>query len=113
LLKRSRSFKVEERLLEYPILAALIVFAATTTFYIMLYRRISSRCSKPHALGYEDFGADEEIIKLRSTLPGDHAELERLLEELKEIRKKAELLLDERGNSEDEGNDNERSPERN
>jgi len=98
-------------LLDPPILLVLIVFAATTIFYIMLYWRISSRCSKPHALRREDVDADEEVAKLRGALPDDYGKLKALLEELKEIRKRAELLLHEGGGSEGEGGGDKRSPE--
>jgi len=98
-------------LLDLPILLVLIVFAATTIFYIMLYWRISSRCSKPHALMREDVDADEGVAKLRCALPDDYGKLKTLLEELKEMKKRAQLLLDDEGSSEGEVNSDKKNLE--
>lgn len=97
-------------MLDYPILIALIVFAATTIFYIILYRRIVSRGPEPRAPRRHELD-EGELSKLRDILPRRDAELEMLLSELKEIRRRAELLLDEGGNPESEGGGDKGSPE--
>jgi hypothetical protein len=89
-------------LLDYPILITLIILAATTIFYILLYRRIVSRGPEPRTLEYRELD-EGELSKLRDNLPRGDAELEILLSELKEIRRRAELLLDEGGDLESEG----------
>lgn len=97
-------------MLEYSILIILIVFATTTMFYIILYWRTTSRGLKLHALKH-DIDMDEEIAKLREALPGKESKLEALLAELKKIRRRAELLLDEGRGSEGEGGGDKGGPE--
>jgi len=97
-------------LLDYPILLVLTIFAATTIFYIILYRRIISKTSKHYIPEYHEIERNE-LSRLRNIIPRGGPELEKLLSELKEIRRKAELLLDEGGGSEGERSGDKRGPE--
>ena len=91
-------------MMEYYILIIVLAFAATTTIYAILYRWIFSEISEPYSLKrINEAHADQEIAKLRQALSMEKLEPRRLLEELKEIRRRAEEILDEeRGNSESE-----------
>ena len=98
-------------MLDYPIMLVLTIFAATTLFYIILYRRIISKASKHYLTEYNEV-KESEFSRLRNIIPRGGSELEKLLSELKEIRRKAELLLDEGGGSEGERGGDKRGSER-
>ena len=97
-------------MLDYPIMLVLIILAATTIFYIILYWRIISKASKHYIPEYHEV-KESEFLRLRNIIPRGGSELEKLLSELKEIRRRAELLLDEGGGSEGERGGDKRGPE--
>jgi hypothetical protein len=97
-------------LLDYPILLVLTIFIATTIFYIILYRRVVSRAPRQRVPEPYEVG-EVEVSRLRDVIPRGGSELEKLLSELKEIRRRAELLLDEGGGFEGEGGGDKRGPE--
>lgn len=98
-----------ENLLEYAIIIS-IIFAATTILYLVLYRKISSKLPEPRALSHEQSNANEEFAKLGGILPNDHVELNKLLEELRQIKKRAEILLNEES-SENRRSNYQKSPQ--
>ncbi|HDD42824.1 MAG TPA: hypothetical protein ENF79_03980 [Nitrososphaeria archaeon] len=93
-------------MLEYYLMLIGFIFTATTLAYLILYRRAVSEISGRSGLtAVEEIRLDEEKLdRLRKALSGENLDIETLLEELKEIRRQAEVVLDEeRGGFEGEG----------
>jgi len=77
------------------IFAIIAAFAFTTLYYVLLYHRLGVRGTEIPEFREEPL--DEKILKdLKEALARDKRSLEELLIELKEIRKQAEELLDDK-----------------
>jgi len=86
-------------LIEHKILI-IIVFAVTTAFYILLYKKLTSQTMTPHNLENAEVN-EEKFTKIRETLSNKHLDVEKLLADLREMRKIAESLLDEENRAEE------------
>lgn len=82
------------------IILIIIVFAATIAFYILLYKKLTSQTMTPHNLENAEVN-EEKFTKIRETLSDKHLDIEKLLADLREMRKKAESLLDEENKAEE------------
>ena len=73
------------------------IFTTTTLAYLILYRKTVSEVSGRSGLtAIKEIRLDEEKLdKLKKALSGEKLDIESLLEELKEIRRQAEVVLDE------------------
>ena len=91
---------------EYYLMLIGFTFTITTLAYLILYRKAVSEISGRSGLtAIEEIRLDEEKLdRLRKALSEEKLDIESLLEELKEIRRQAEVVLDEeRGGFEGEG----------
>ena len=91
---------------EYYLMLIGFIFTTTTLAYLILYRKAVSEVSGRSGLtAIKEIRLDEEKLdKLKKALSGEKLDIESLLEELKEIRRQAEVVLDEeRGGFEGEG----------
>ncbi|MCD6312639.1 MAG: hypothetical protein J7L79_02360 [Thaumarchaeota archaeon] len=84
-------------MIEYYLGLIGFIFAATTLAYVILYRRAMSEIGVGSGLSaIEEIHIDEEkLARLEEALAREKPDLEALLEELKEIRRRAEVVLDE------------------
>lgn len=83
---------------EYYLMLIGFIFTITTLAYLILYRKVLSEISRKGSLtAIEGIQLDaEKLDRLKKALSGEKLEIETLLKELKEIRRRAEVVLDEK-----------------